>query len=126
MHQEPLSALAIVRTNTILYCARWSDTVAFYTDALGLDITHATDWFVEVGLGNAAHLSLADASRTSIAPGHGAGITLSWQVLDLTRAHAALSDLEISVTDIANRWDADFIEFHDPEGTRIELWSPTP
>ncbi|GJM38558.1 MAG: hypothetical protein DHS20C19_19250 [Acidimicrobiales bacterium] len=123
MQGEPTSPLTVVRTNTILYCAWWADTVAFYATTLGLTVTHRTDWFVEVALGNAAHLSLADADRTSIPAGHGAGITLSWQVPDLATAHRALRGLEIDVTEIARRWDTDYIEFHDPEGNRIELWS---
>ncbi len=113
------------RTNTILYCGRWVDTVAFYTGTLGLPITHSTDWFLEVALGTTAYLSLANAERTTIKPNHGAGITLSWQVADLAASHAALGDLEVSVTDIAQRWHVDYVELHDPEGNRIELWSPT-
>ncbi|MDW3221124.1 MAG: VOC family protein [Acidimicrobiales bacterium] len=125
MQGDPTSTLTIVRTNTILYCDRWADTVAFYADTLGLSVTHRTDWFVEVSLGDAAHLSLADAARASIEAGHGAGITLSWQVPDLAAARATLRKIEIPVSDIARRWGTDYVEFHDPEGNRIELWSLT-
>ena len=118
-------AFQITRTNTILYCDRWADTVAFYSDTLGLARTHAIDWFVEVALGDSAHLSLADAARTSIAPGHGAGITLSWQVPNVTAVRLTLVERGVAVSETALRWNANYVEFHDPEGTRIELWSPT-
>lgn len=119
-------ALAIVRTNTILYCERWTDTVAFYRDTLDLTVTHTTEWFVEVHLSGSAHLSLTDASQTSIAPSHGAGITLSWQVADLATTRSTLVAAGLAVTAIAARWNSSYVELNDPEGTRIELWSPTP
>ena len=117
-------SLGVVRTNTILYCDHWLDTVAFYRDTLGLDVTHANDWFVEVHLAGTAHLSLADAARATVAPGHGAGITLSWQVTDVDAMHQTLSDAGVAVTSPARRWNSTYIGLHDPEGTRIELWGP--
>ena len=121
-----ISPLGIARTNTILYCDHWADTVAFYRHTLGLDVTHANDWFIEVHLAGTAHLSIADASRTTVAAGHGVGITLSWQVADLDAAHEALVGVGVAVSNPAPRWDSTYVEFRDPEGTRIELWSPTP
>ncbi len=118
--------LSIIRTNTILYCALWTETVSFYTDSLGLATTYTTDWFIEVHLCGDAHLSIADASRATIAPGEGAGLTLSWQVSNLSNSRTALVDLGMTVSDIATRWDSYYVQLHDPEGTRIELWSPSP
>lgn len=118
------SALEPLRTNTILYCDHWADTVAFYRDTLGLAVTHANDWFVEVHLADTAHLSLADATRATITASRGAGITLSWQVPDANAAHDALIDLGVAVTAPAIRWNSTSIELFDPEGTRIELWTP--
>ena len=117
-------ALEVTRTNTILYCDRWADTVAFYRDALGLTVTHATDWFIEVHINESAHLSIADAARATISAGHGAGITLSWEVPDLSAAHSALVSRGIPVSDVSTRWESTYVELRDPEGTRIELWSP--
>ena len=37
-----------IRTsNTILYCRKWKETVAFYRDVLKLDVHFSNDWFVE-------------------------------------------------------------------------------
>lgn len=113
----------INRTNTILYCDRWQDSVAFYRDVLGLPVTHATDWFVEVHLHDTAHLSLADASRSTIDAGHGAGITLSVRVTDLDAARSAVAEAGVPVSEPRPRWGSRYVEFRDPEGVRVELWS---
>lgn len=118
------SPLEVSRVNTILYCDRWQETVAFYRDTLGLAVTHSSDWFVEVEIADGAHLSIADAARATIRSGGGAGITLSWRVPDVVAARAALADAGVATTEIATRWGADYTELHDPEGTRIELWAP--
>jgi len=113
------------RTNTILYSDRWPEMVAFYRDTLGLTATFENDWFVEFDLGYSAHVSIADASRTTIRPGRGAGITLSWFVDDLAAARARLVDAGIEISD-GHRFSAVVIDLHDPEGNRIELWSDPP
>ena len=115
--------LVVERTNTILYCEHWIDTVAFYRDTLGLTATHTTDWFVEVHLTGTAHLSLANAASATITAGHGAGLTLSWQINNLDAIHQSLSRAGIATTTPAHRWNSTYIELHDPEGTRIELWT---
>lgn len=120
------AAVELHRTNTIIYCDRWADTVAFYRDTLGMAVTHANDWFVEVHLADTAHLPLADATRATIGAGGGVGITLSWQVPDIDDARTALVERAVTVSAPAIRWNSAFIELFDPEGTRIELWSPTP
>ena len=118
----PSPLFAIVRTNTILYCAQWAATVAFYRDQLGLPITHATDWFVEFQLGTYAYLSIADSARATIRPAAGAGLTLSWQVKGISTVEQRLQQLGITTTPIKKKWGAQVLYFHDPEGHRVELW----
>lgn len=118
--QAPL--FTVQRTNTILYCAHWSATVAFYRDRLGLPITHSTDWFVEFQLGATAYLSIADSARATITPANGAGLTLSWQVADIVQIQQRLIALGIATTPIKQKWGAQVLYFHDPEGHRLELW----
>jgi len=112
------------RSNTILYCIEWADTVAFYRDVIALEPTHEVDWFVEFALHDAARLSVADASRTSIAPSGGTGITLSWQVDDLAAECARLAAHQVETSDPMRQWDGHSVFLHDPEGNRIELWKP--
>ena len=116
--------LTIRRTNTILYCERWSETVSFYRDGLRLPTTFENDWFVEFGLGGSAYLSVADQSRATIGAGHGAGLTLSWEVPDIVHSHRLLVEAGIDVSPIGRRWGAATLDLFDPEHNRIELWSP--
>lgn len=118
--RQPL--FAVQRTNTILYCAQWATTVAFYRDQLGLPITHATDWFIEFQLGEQAFLSIADQARATIRSTDGAGLTLSWQVTNLVAIQQQLHDLGIATTPLKKKWGAQVLYFHDPEGHRLELW----
>jgi predicted enzyme related to lactoylglutathione lyase len=112
----------IGRSNTILYCSEWASTVAFYRDVIALEPTHEVDWFVEFGLHEAAHLSVADAARTSIGPGGGAGITLSWQVDNLAAERARLTAHGVATSDPIQQWGGRSVFLHDPEGNRLELW----
>lgn len=115
--------LQLRRTNTILYCHEWEATAAFYRDTLGLPVSFANDWFVELVLQDGAHLSIANAARASIAAVGGQGITLAWQVADLPAVRSELAAAGVMVTAIKPRWGAWVCYFRDPEGHRIELWA---
>jgi catechol 2,3-dioxygenase-like lactoylglutathione lyase family enzyme len=88
-----VSELRFKRTNTILYCKRWKETVAFYQQHLGLPITFSTDWFVEFRLAETVWESLQERG-------------LRPQPL---RDHP---------------WGARAFYLFDPEGHRLEIWSP--
>jgi catechol 2,3-dioxygenase-like lactoylglutathione lyase family enzyme len=114
--------LSIRRTNTILYCARWAETSRFYSEVLGLPVSFRNDWFVEVELGPGTHLSIADESRSSINPNHGAGITLSWEVDDVEATRNALLAAGVDVSPLGSRFGSPTVDLFDPERNRIELW----
>jgi catechol 2,3-dioxygenase-like lactoylglutathione lyase family enzyme len=119
----------VTRMNTILYTDRWSDTVRFYRDTLGLPAVFENDWFVELRVAPDTFVSVADSARTSIAAGAGAGLTLSWQVADvgqLGAARARLIAAGVAVSDIQDRWGARVAYLVDPAGNRIELWAGAP
>lgn len=114
--------MILQRTNTILYCHHWAETVAFYRDVFDFTINFQNEWFVEFRITDSAYLSVADARRATIESVNGQGITLAWQVADVKEAHAALKQQGIAVTDIRSKWGAHLFYLHDPEGHRIELW----
>lgn len=118
--------VAVERTNTVLYCERWPETVRFYRHALGLAVTFENDWFVEFAVRPGAFLSVADASRSSIRPGDGAGLTLSWQVADITAVRSSLADAGVAVGELGRRFGSDVFDVFDPAGNRIEFWSDSP
>lgn len=115
--------VAVERTNTVLYCDRWADVVAFYRDRLGLTVAFENDWFVEFAVHAGGFLSVANAARSSIRAGDGAGITLSWQVADVTDVRSAIAEAGVEVGDLSRRFGADVFDVFDPAGNRIEFWS---
>ena len=111
--------------NTILYCKKWQETVDFYKHHLKLPITHDSDWFIEFKLTDTAHISVADERRASIKSSGGAGITLALQVEDIGEAWQFLCDSGLKIDPVREHpWGAHVFYFFDPEGHRIEVWSP--
>ena len=110
------------RTNTILYCCRWQETVEFYRRRMGLPVLFENEWFVEFALTGDACLSIADARRATIESVHGQGITLTWRVANLREVKQRLEQRGIETTPIKYRWGAPVFYCHDPEGHRLELW----
>ena len=111
--------------NTILYCKKWQETVDFYKHHLKLPITHDSDWFIEFKLTETAHISVADERRASIKSSGGAGITLALQVEDIAGTRQFLCDSGLEIDPVREHpWGAQVFYFFDPEGHRIEIWSP--
>ena len=119
----PNPEISINRTNTILYCEDFEQTVSFYRDILKLTVATQKDWFVEFRLKDRVHLSVADAARTTIPAGKGDGITLSWQVEDVREARNRLVAMGIETSPVEWRYGAWVTILRDPAGNRIELWS---
>ena len=118
MHQ-----VSVDRVNTVLYCDRWAQTVAFYRELLGFDAVHETDWFVEFRLTGDAFVSIADAHRATIDAVGGKGMTLTLHTRALPETRALLDGRGVATTPITRRWGADVFYCRDPEGHRIEFWS---
>lgn len=117
-----VTAVHVTRSNTILYCSQWAATVAFYRDVIGLESSFENDWMVEFELHDEAHISVADAGRTTIDPNNGAGLTLSWMVDDIDVVCTLLAAHDVAVSAPTRQWGALAVFLHDPEGNRIELW----
>jgi uncharacterized glyoxalase superfamily protein PhnB len=116
-----------IRTaNTIIYCAKWKETVAFYKTNLQLRVTTSLEWFVEFELAGSARLSIADATRTSMKSCEGKGLTLTMEVEDIESAHVSLEEAGLHPQAIRDHaWGARVFYLHDPEGNRLEFWSPS-
>jgi len=111
------------RVNTILYCARWAETVGFYRHVLGLGSVFENDWFVEFEMAVGASVSVADASRASVGSIGGTGITISVRVDDLRATHHRLTQAGAPTTDVSHRFGAEVFDVEDPEGNRLEFWT---
>lgn len=115
--------MKIKSANTILYCKKWRETIAFYKDGLKLLAISSNEWFVEFKLNEMSRLSVADETRTSIKSGDGKGITISLQVSDIEQTRAELLDAGITPTSIKEVWGSQAIYVRDPEGNRLEFWA---
>lgn len=115
--------MKIKAANTILYCKKWRETVAFYRDGLKLLAISSNEWFVEFKLNEMTRLSVADETRTSVKSGDGKGITISLQVADIEQMQAELLEAGIAATPIKEVWGSKAIYVHDPEGNRLEFWA---
>ena len=109
--------------NTILYCKKWEETVAFYRDGLKLRMLSSTDWFVEFKLNESARLSVANENRASVKSGDGKGLTISLQVADVEEIHTELLATGFNPTQIKEVWGSKTTYLHDPEGNRLEFWA---
>ncbi len=115
----------IKTANTILYCRKWKETVAFYKTQLKLQVATSLEWFVEFKLNETSRLSIADEARASIDSNRGAGITITMQVDDIETTHLYLNEAGLNPTPIKDHaWGARVIHIYDPEGHRLEFWSP--
>lgn len=114
--------MKIKAVNTILYCKKWGETVAFYKDGLKLLVISSNDWFVEFKLNEMSRLSVADEFRASVKSSGGSGVTISLQVADLEQTLAELKEAGIQSSPVKEVWGAKVIYVRDPEGNRIEFW----
>lgn len=115
--------ITLQRSNTILYCRHWMETVHFYKKQLGLPVAFENDWFVEFQLTDTSFLSIANSTRATISDVQGQGVTLTWQVMDLEKTREQLEMRGIATTPIQRKWGALACYCHAPEGHRLEFWA---
>ena len=119
------NTFSLKTANTILYCKKWQETVDFYKHHLKLPITHDSDWFIEFKVTETAQIRAADERKESIKSSGGAGITLALQVEDIAGTWQFLCDSGLKIDPVREHaWGAHVFYFLDPEGNRIEVWSP--
>ena len=115
--------ITLQRTNTILYCRHWMETVNFYKRNLCLPVAFENDWFVEFQLTDTSFLSIANSARATIADVQGQGVTLTWEVTDIEKAKGHLEMQDIATTPLQRKWNALVFYCQDPEGHRLEFWA---
>ena len=113
----------IIQLNTIIYCRNWEATLAFYKDMLKLSVGFSNPWFVEFRIGDQGRLSIADQRKTRQTSAGGRGITLSFEVSSIDRAHRVLDALNLNPSPVSpHSWNAHVCYVRDPEDNRIEFW----
>ena len=117
--------MVIITSNTILYCRKWSETFEFYKDKLKFPIGFSNSWFVEFNLNKTSRLSIANEKHTSMSSAEGKGITLTFHVEDLSGLFQKLQNAGLDPLPITNHsWNARVFYIFDPEGNRLEFWTP--
>jgi len=113
----------IITSNTILYCKKWEETVAFYKNVLRFDVHFSNGWLVEFIVNTKARLSIANQERTSIKSSNGSGITVCLQIDDAELMHKYLQEWGAHPTPLRDLWASRVFYVLDPEGNRLEFWS---
>lgn len=117
--QEP----EYLTANIILYCKNWEETVQFYQNALALEVTFSSEWFIEFSLNEKSRLSIADQARASIKCTGPKGITITLQVRNIDAIWNDFNKKNLNPTPIEiHPWNARVFYVFDPEGHRIEIW----
>lgn len=115
--------ITLQRTNSILYCRYWRETVYFYKKQLCFPVVFENDWFIEFQLTSTSFLSIANSARASITDVQGQGVTLTFEVTDLEKVKERLEMEAIATTTIRHKWNALVFYCQDPEGHRLEFWT---
>lgn len=127
MSGETRGRLSVASAHTVLYCERWDECVRFYRDQLGFAVSFTNELFVEVQTSRAGYLGLMDASRTRYPPEAPRGFLLSFRVEDVEKVHADLKHRLAGLPPLIDHaWGARLFETRDPDGRRVEFWSPSP
>lgn len=114
----------ILKSNTILYCKNWQETLSFYRNILGFPINLEKEWFVELAVTETSFLSIANEKRASIKSSGGGGITLAFQVEDVDQVRKRVCDAGIQAGPVKDHeWGARLFYMQDPEGHRVEIWT---
>lgn len=127
MNKDPTLPSMLRSLHTILYCKEWARCVSFYRDVLLFPVVYSNRLFVEFEPVRGACIGLIDAARSRRGSASRDGTLLSFCVRDLEKAHAFISQRCPGVSEIrAHPWGARLFDLEDPEGRRLEFWSPAP
>lgn len=118
--------LPVNRFHTVLLSHRWAECRAFYGDVLGFPIVDQKDRFVEFQVTPESRIGLIDVEgRRQATDGVQDRFLLSFCVDDLEVTYEQLSSHWADMSEIRNHpWGDKVLEMKDPEGRRIEFWTP--
>lgn len=113
------------RLNTLVYAERFAASVAFYRDGLGLPVRFSNAWFVEFEVNAAACVSVVEKASTRMRGSPPAVQTLTFEVADLEAVRRGLAGRDLEPGSIHRHgFGARVFYLRDPEGNRLEFWTP--
>ncbi len=113
--------------HTVLICEQWEACVSFYRDVLGFSVVHERERFVEFEVTPGARIGILRPLRPAAGRSRSGQdrLILSLCVDRIEEVHAELKARVPELPPIRKHpWGARVFEFRDPEGWRVELWSP--
>jgi catechol 2,3-dioxygenase-like lactoylglutathione lyase family enzyme len=111
--------------HTVLYCRNWDACVSFYRDILELEEVDTRPGFVEVRVAPGSRIGLIRRPGGRDAATCDPAVLLSFRVADVDKIHAILSARWEEVSGVKpHPWGARLFELRDPDGRRLEFWTP--
>lgn len=116
-----MNPISIESFHTILYCRKWDACVSFYRDILGFEEAEIKPGFVEVQVNPGSRIGLLRSAKNDN-PGW---VILTFRVGDVDKMHDRLSARCTDVSAVKlHSWGARLFALRDPEGRRLEFWTP--
>jgi len=116
--------LRVQSMHAVLRCRRWAECVSFYGEILGFPAVERHKGFVEFQVTPDSRIGVIRVSKTD-SPGSAESCLLSFRVPDLAEAHRTLRARRPELEQVrSHAWGAKVFELRDPEGRRVEFWTP--
>ena len=120
-----MKSLSVDSFHAVLFSRKWDACVSFYRDILGFAVVDEKSGFVEFEVASRSRIGLIQSERYSVSEKNEYPFILSFRVENVEEAHKILSMKCSGVTAVKQHsWGARLFEIKDPEGRRLEFWTP--
>lgn len=120
-----MKKLPVESFHTILPCRRWDACVSFYRDVLGFEAVDIRPGFIEVEVAPGCRIGLLRRTKDDGAESPDASVILTFRVANVDEIYNTLSARCREVSPIKpHPWGARLFDLRDPEGRRLEFWTP--
>ena len=120
-----MNPLSVESFHTVLFCRKWDACVSFYRDVLGFKVVDTKPGFIEFQVAQGSQIGLLKPSKDSASEPDDTSFILSFRVRDVEEIHKTLSARCTGITAVKQHsWGARLFELRDPEGRRLEFWTP--
>jgi catechol 2,3-dioxygenase-like lactoylglutathione lyase family enzyme len=120
-----MKSLSVESFHAVLFCREWDACVAFYRDILGFEIVDEKRGFVEFRVAPDSRIGLIQSSRKAGLKNEEGSFILSFRVENVEGVQKHFTGKCSEITAVRRHpWGARVFELRDPEGRRLEFWTP--
>ena len=120
-----MNRLPVESFHTILPCRRWDACVSFYRDVLEFEAVDIRPGFIELEVAPGSRLGLLRRAKCDNPESRDDSVILTFRVGDVDKIHNILSARCEEISQVKSHpWGARLFELRDPEGRRLEFWTP--